>query len=162
VPYDPIAMLTALSRGEVRFVVIGGLAGRYWGSPTVTSDVDICYERGRENLQHLTDVLLELDARLRGVDEDVRFLLDALTIEKGQNFTFTTRFGPLDILGLPAGVQGYDELERNAVACELGDGIVVQMCDLDDLIRMKEAAGRPKDRIELEVLAAVRDERDHR
>jgi hypothetical protein len=27
---------------------------------------------------------------------------------------------------------------------------------------MKEAAGRPKDRIELEVLAAVRDERDHR
>jgi hypothetical protein len=162
VPYDPIAMLTALSRGEVRFVVIGGLAGRYWGSPTVTSDVDICYERGRENLQHLTDVLLELGARLRGVDDDVPFVLDALTIEKGQNFTFTTRFGPLDILGLPAGVQGYDELERNAVACELGDGIVVQMCDLDDLIRMKEAAGRPKDRIELEVLAAVRDERDHR
>jgi hypothetical protein len=40
------------------------------------------------------------------------------------------------------------------------DGIVVQTCDLDDLIRMKEAAGRLKDRIELEVLAAAREERE--
>lgn len=31
---------------------------------------------------------------------------------------------------------------------------------IDDLIRMKRASARPKDRIELEVLRAVRDERD--
>jgi hypothetical protein len=78
---------------------------------------------------------------MRGVDDDVPFLLDALTIQKGLNFTFTTEFGPFDILGTPAGFGGYDDLERNAVACDLGDGIVVQMCDLDDLIRMKEVAG---------------------
>jgi hypothetical protein len=34
------------------------------------------------------------------------------------------------------------------------------VCDLDDLIRMKRAAGRPKDRIEVEVLSAVSEERD--
>jgi len=161
-PYDPIAALSELTRGGVRFVVIGGLAGRFWGSPTVTSDVDICYEREPENLQRLAETLIALGARLRGVDDDVPFLLDALMIQKGLNFTFTTRFGPFDILGMPAGVRGYDDLKRNAVACDLGDGIVVQMCDLDDLIRMKEAAGRPKDRIELEVLAAVREEREHK
>ncbi len=158
--YDPIAALAALTRGGVRFVVIGGLAGRFWGSPTVTSDVDICYEREPENLQRLAEVLVALGARLRGVDDDVPFLLDAATIQEGLNFTFTTSFGPLDILGMPAGVRGYDDLERNAVACDLGDGVVVRMCDLDDLIRMKEAAGRPKDRIELEVLAAVREEQE--
>jgi hypothetical protein len=49
---------------------------------------------------------------------------------------------------------------RNAVASDLRDGIIVQTCDLDDLIRMKEAAGRLKDRIELEVLAAAREERE--
>lgn len=32
--------------------------------------------------------------------------------------------------------------------------------DGDDLIRMKRAAGRPSDRIELEVLTAVREETD--
>jgi hypothetical protein len=37
-------------------------------------------------------------------------------------------------------------------------GFVVNVVALDDLIRMKRAAGRPKDRIEVEVLLALRDE----
>lgn len=158
--YDPIAALTALQRSGVRFVVIGGIAGRFWGSPTVTGDVDVCYDREPGNLLRLANVLVELGAKLRGVEDDVPFLLDAGTLQTGQNFTFTTRFGPLDVIGVPTGIGGYDELERNAVACDLGDDVVVRMCHLDDLIRMKEAAGRPKDRIELEVLGAVRDERE--
>ncbi len=32
------------------------------------------------------------------------------------------------------------------------------MASLDDLMRMKEASGLPKDRIELEVLGALKDE----
>ncbi len=50
----------------------------------------------------------------------------------------------------------------NAATFDLGDGVVVQVSDLDDLIRMKRAAGRPKDRIELEILTAVREERERR
>ena len=38
------------------------------------------------------------------------------------------------------------------------DGITVLVASIDDLIRMKRAAGRAKDLIEVEVLAAVRDE----
>jgi hypothetical protein len=34
------------------------------------------------------------------------------------------------------------------------------VASIDDLFRMKRAAGRPKDLIELEVLGAVRDEFD--
>jgi hypothetical protein len=36
--------------------------------------------------------------------------------------------------------------------------LTVSVASIDDLIRMKRAAGRPKDLIEVEVLAAVRDE----
>lgn len=151
-----------LTRHGVRFVVIGGVAGRLWGSPTLTNDVDICYERSRDNLENLSDALVELGARLRGVDDVVPFLLDAETLERGQNFTFTTSLGPLDVLGLPAGVRHFEELAANAAEFDLGDGVEVQVCDLDDLIRMKRASGRAKDRIELEVLAAVRDERERR
>ena len=61
---------------------------------------------------------------------------------------------------MPAGTNGFDELMANAEPFDLGEGLVVTVCSLDDLIRMKRAAGRPKDRIELEVLAAVREERD--
>jgi len=160
VAYDPVAALGVLNRFGVRFVVIGGVAGRLWGSPTLTNDVDICYEQTSENLERLAAALVDLDARLRGVDEDVPFLLDAETLERGQNFTFTTSLGPLDVLGLPAGIRHFDELAANAAVFDIGDGVQVQVCDLDDLIRMKRASGRPKDRIELEILAAVRDERE--
>jgi len=126
----------------------------------MTNDVDICYDRDPANIERLAAALTELRARLRGVDEDVPFRLDATTLAKGQNFTFTTEFGALDVLSLPAGVKDFNELAVNAAEFDLGDGVVAPVCDLDDLLRMKRAAGRPKDRIELEILSAVREERD--
>jgi len=158
--FDPIGALQALQRHGVGFVVIGGLAGRLWGSPTMTNDVDVCYDRDPANLERLAAALNELGARPRGVDEDVPFLLDAVTLAKGQNFTFTTDLCPVDVLGLPSGVKDFNELAVNAVEFDLGDGVVVEVCDLEDLMRMKRAAGRAKDRIELEVLAAVREEHE--
>jgi hypothetical protein len=158
VAYDPLDALRVLQDHDTRFIVIGGFAGRLWGSPTVTNDLDVCYARDPDNLERLAAALTQLRARLRGVDDEVAFLLDAQTLAKGQNFTFVTSAGNLDILGLPAGVQGFDELAANAAEFDLGEGLVVSVCHLDDLIRMKRAAGRPKDRIELEVLTAVRDE----
>ena len=89
--YDPIAALATLQRYGVEFVVIGGVAARLWGSPTMTNDVDICYSRDRGNLQRLAAALEDLDARLRDVDDDVPFRLDSTTLANGQNFTFTTR-----------------------------------------------------------------------
>lgn len=151
----------AFERHGVRYVLIGGQAGRAWGSPLVTEDFDASYARDRENLERIVLALRELDAKLRvpGVDEELPFQLDALTLERGLNFTFRTSAGDVDVLGLPAGVDGYDELEPNAVRMHLA-GHDVLVASLDDLIRMKIAAGRPKDRAAVETLAALRDERD--
>jgi hypothetical protein len=158
--YDPLRALRALTDHAVHFVVIGGVAGRLWGSPTLTNDTDVCCAADPENLQRLADALIELGTGLRGVDDDVLFPLDARALASARTFTFTTDVGALDVLTMPAGTRGYDDLHANAEPFDLGDGLVVPVCALDDLIRMKRAAGRPKDRIELEVLAAVRDERD--
>jgi hypothetical protein len=43
---------------------------------------------------------------------------------------------------------------------EIAMGLTVLVASVDDLIRMKRAAGRPKDLIEVEVLGALRDEID--
>jgi hypothetical protein len=158
--FDPLGALRVLQRHDVRFIVIGGVAGRLWGSPTMTNDLDVCYDRDRENLERLAAALADLHARLRGVDDDVPFRLDAQALANGENFTLVTDAGPLDVLGLPAGIKGFNELAANATSFDFGDDVIAAVCDLDDLIRMKRAAGRPKDRIELEVLAAVRDERE--
>ena len=156
--FSPLDMLRVLNRHRVAFVLIGGVAARLHGSPSLTGDLDVCYDRGQENLERLAEALKELQARLRGVDEDVPFLLDAKTLKAGSNFTFVTTAGALDVLGAPAGTRGYDELIANAERMDIG-GLEVLVADLDDLIRMKLAAGRPKDRIEAEILGALREER---
>lgn len=156
-PFDPLAALTTLHRHGVRFVLIGGVAGVAHGSPSVTTDLDVCHDRHVENLERVAAALQEMRARLRGVDEDVPFVLDAETLRAGDHFTFTTAYGDLDCLATPAGTAGYDDLARTAVHVDF-DGFTVLVASLDDLIAMKRATGRPKDRAEVEILGALRDE----
>ena len=93
-----------------------------------------------------------------GISEKVLFLLDAKTLEAGDHFTFETRAGNLDILGFPAGSGGFDSLARTSEEMEIAKGLTVPVADVQDLIKMKRAAGRPKDLIEVEVLSALQDE----
>jgi len=155
--FDPARLLRVLVEHRVRFVLIGGLAGRLWGSPIVTNDVDICFARDPSNLQALTTALHHLNARLRGVPPGVPFLLDPETLERGDHFTFVTDAGNLGCLGSPSGSGGHDDLARTSQSMRIGE-IDVKVSSLEDLIKMKEAAGRAKDRIEVEVLSALRDE----
>jgi hypothetical protein len=155
--FDPLKILKTLEAHRVRSVIIGGIAGRLWGSTSVTNDLDICYARDRTNLKALAEALRELNVQLRGVDRDLPFIVDARTIEMGDHFTFTTVAGNFDCLATPKGSGGYEALARTATKMDVG-GVNVLVAAIDDLISMKRAAGSPKDLIELEVLAAVRDE----
>jgi hypothetical protein len=155
--FDPLAALRAFHDHGVAFVLIGGLAGSQHGSTTVTNDLDVCHDRSPDNLQRLATALRAMHARLRGTDEDVPFVLDARTLRNGDSFTFETDHGWVDVLATPSGTSGYPDLKAGATAVDLG-GFVVDVVALDDLIRMKRAAARPKDRIEVEVLIALRDE----
>jgi hypothetical protein len=159
--YRPLDALEALVRHRVRFIVTGGFGAQLRGSPSITGDTDVCYARDDENLERMEKALRGLHATLRGAPNDVPFVLDANTLRMGDHFTFDTDAGALDILGHPSGVPGgYEELERAADPMEIAPGLTVTVASLDDLIRMKRAAGRPKDLIEVEVLGALRDEID--
>jgi len=154
--FDPLAGLRALHDAAIDFVVIGGVAARLHGSPSLTRDLDVCYARTPANLARLAGLLQQLHARLRGADDDLPLVLDAHTLQAGGSFTFSTDVGDFDILAVPAGVEGYDELALGAIEVDLGE-FTVKVASVDDLIRMKRSAGRPKDLIEVEILAALRD-----
>ena len=155
--FDPLRALRVLDEHGVRYVVIGGVAGALHGSPSITQDLDVCYDRRPENLERLAEALQSVNGRLRGAPSEVPFVLDAKTLGRGDSFTFTTDAGSLDLLGTPSGSSGYDALARNAHAFEL-DGLTVRVASVEDLMAMKRAAGRPQDLKELEILGAIRDE----
>lgn len=126
-------------------MLIGGMAGVVRGSSYPTYDVDIAYGRAGENLERLAAALNDLGAKLRGAPADLPFILDAKTLENGAHFTFATPYGSLDILTDPDGAPRYDELKRAAGKPEELEGVLILAASLDDLIAMKDAAGRTKD-----------------
>lgn len=156
---DLLGLLRALRDADVPFVVIGGVAAVLHGSELLTRDVDVTPPRDDRTLARLAEVLGELDACLRGA-EDVPVDVDASFLRSASSHTFTTRLGPLDVLFEPAGGGDHVRLDRTAVEVDLGDGLVVRVASLDDLIAMKRAAGRPKDLLAVEHLAVLREEAD--
>jgi hypothetical protein len=138
-------------------VLIGGLAAVTHGSSTVTVDVDICYSTDDANLASLVAALREVHAELRGAEPGLPFRLDERTLRLGDSFTFTTEVGAVDILATPRGTSGYDDLARTADALDLF-GHEVLVASIEDLIRMKRAAGRPKDLIAVDELRTIADE----
>lgn len=80
----------------------------------------------------------------------------------GDSFTFETVAGDLDCLGTPAGTTGYADLIANVTEMLLDDDLRVMVASIEDLVRMKRAAGHPKDLLAVEILSALREERDRR
>ena len=155
--FQPLTLLRILREHGVDFVVVGGFAGNILGSPLITTDLDVCYARDSANLERIAAALREVHANLRGAPSGLPFRLDVKTLANQINFTFETDAGPLDLIGEPAGVSGYKALAVNAEVVDL-DGVEVLICAIEDLIRMKRAAGRMKDIGALPTLEALREE----
>jgi hypothetical protein len=77
----------------------------------------------------------------------------------GLNFTLTTASGDIDLLGEVTGAGTYDTLLPDSEAVPLL-GLTCRCATIDALIRMKRAAGRPKDLEALAELEALREERE--
>jgi len=143
-----------LRGGGVRFIVIGGVAATAHGSTQLTNDLDVVYARGAENIGRLAAALAPHNPYLRGVPPGLPFKLDAPTLKRGLNFTLDTDFGPLDLLGEATGNGTYETLAAHTVTLDLFGGPCLCV-DLPTLIRLKRAAGRPKDILALGELEAI-------
>ncbi len=161
--FKPDVILAGLLRNGVEFIVVGGLAAQAHGSPSLTGDLDICYARDRDNLARLAATLDELTAVRRNLPGGGPRLppLDERTLRMGDLFRLATIAGDLDLLAAPDPGLDYERLRTTAVSTTVA-GQPVLIASLADLIDMKRAAGRPKDRIELEILGALREELDRR
>ena len=154
--FDPIPILRTLQRHRVAFIVVGGIAAIAQGSPLPTYDLDVTPARDPQNLERLALALTGLEATLRVPHgPGVPFPVDARLLTGGEAWTLDTRLGPFDLVVVPPGTTGYDDLDGDAGDATLGENLVVRVASLRDVIRMKQASGRPKDLAALPALYAA-------
>ncbi len=156
-PIDAEAILRTFARHGVDFVVIGGFAVQTHGHLRTTKDLDIIPRPSSENLTRLGRALGEIEAELGGVDARLLGIdvTNARELGTGANFTLTTRHGWLDVFahdGTP-GAPPYEDLRARALEVEVA-GVAVAVASLDDLIRLKRAAGREIDLRDIAALTA--------
>ena len=144
-------LLKTLADGDVHFILIGGVAAMVHGAARLTQDVDIVYERSSQNYERLAAALEPHKPYLRDAPPGLPFQLTPTTLERGLNFTLTTSLGPLDLLGEIVGGGTYQDLLPHTFDIE-AFGVSCRCLTLAELIRVKRAAGRPKD---LEAIAEL-------
>ena len=151
------SLLGTLDRHGVEYIVVGGAAAIALGSARLTQDLDVVYNRSTANLNSLVSALNSFKPYLRGAPPGLPFTWDSVTLQHGLNFTLVTSLGDIDLLGEIPGGGTYSDLIANSIELHLF-GSVSRCLSLEQLIRAKRAAGRPKDLEVLAELEALREE----
>lgn len=150
-------LIAVLARHGVEYVVIGGVATQVHGHRRTTMDLDLTPDPDPENLHRLGAALAELEAHPRGAG------MEEAEIPPGDPERLAvaaivppllTPHGQIHILKEPKGARAFEEMRKAALVVDL-DGNEVAVVALDDLIRMKRAAGRSVDLDDIAALAEV-------
>lgn len=121
---------------EVEYLVIGGYAVSIHGYPRSTKDLDICIKISEENAQKMVDVI-----------KDFGFESLKLTRNDFLKKDFVTQLGHepvrIDILNELDGVP-FQEAWDNKRVVDF-EGLKINFIGYEELIKVKEKAGRPQD-----------------
>ena len=145
---DIEGLLKSLNAHSVRYVVIGATAFPVHGYARATLDIDLFIEPTEENAERTRAALVAFGYDMSDVDIE-EMLAKKILIRQ---YMIETDIHPF--------VKGatFDEVWARRVEDRIGEA-PASFAGLDDLIQMKEAAGRPKDLEDLRVLRKLREER---
>src|SRR3990167_9036668 len=134
-------LLKLLNENDVDFVVIGASAFPTHGYSRATLDIDLFIRQNSENAQNTLEALKKFGYDVTDLTADDlqknKVLIRQYVVET-------------DIHPFVTGVT-FDEVWAHKVVDKIGN-IEVYVAGLDDLIKMKKAAGQEKDKEDLKVL----------
>lgn len=138
-------LVATLNSHEVEFLIAGAHALAFYGQPRFTEDIDFFINKTKENVQRLADALQETGITLDETGQ-LAFQLDPrgmIVIGREPNRA--------DLLNFLSGLtfQNAWENRKNGLIAEQP----VFYLSLEDYIKTKQAAGRPKDIADLALLA---------
>jgi len=135
----------AFKRHQVRYLFIGKSGAILLGFPDTTQDADLFVEKNTANCEGLVKSLHDLGFQL--TDQQ------AQEVRRGKDFV-QLKNGPfdLDVIFAPDGIETFEDAWKQRIDVE---GFPV--CDIDDIIRSKQATNRQKDKESLPRLLSFRD-----
>src|SRR5262245_413661 len=134
--------LAALSRADVRYMVVGGVACVLNGFVRTTEDVDLLVDAERENIRRLLDVLATFGD---GHARELR--VDDFTDEEGA-IRLVEDF-PIDLFTRGGGKRYSDLLPFRATR---GERPPISYVNADGLILLKSSSRRPQDQLDVDAL----------
>ena len=161
-----VDIFRALNGSGARYVVVGGVAVVLHGFLRFTADLDLVVALAPENALRTIDTLTTLGFTPRPPVQAEQFADPAIrqTWVRDKGLTvfslWSTRFPGTDVDLFVEEPIPFDELLDRAETIEIS-GLAVPVASITDLIRLKRAAGRPKDEEDiraLERIARLRDE----
>ena len=142
------SLLVDLSRAEVRYLVVGGVACVLNGYVRTTEDVDILVDRDPDNIHRLLRVLAKF-----GEGHARELSVDDFTDEEGA-ISICEEFA-VDVFTRMGGLRYADLLPHRAI--ERGS-MPIPYVDAAGLIRLKSGSPRPQDKIDVEALRLLLDD----
>jgi|ERR1043166_1852046 predicted nucleotidyltransferase len=155
-----LEILTYLHDRHVDFVIVGGVATALHGGSRVTFDLDVVPSLAPDSWIAAVDLLWALGARPR-IPEPVERIRDVENVQRWRRekgmlaLNFRTPDGSTEVDLLVSESDKFEELRRNAVKIVI-DQRTFFVASIDDLIAMKEAAGRPQDLLDVAELRAIK------
>jgi hypothetical protein len=150
--FDPYAILAALERERVAYVLIGGLARVIEGSDELTRGVDLTPSTRPENLRRVEAALRSLNAQRQ---DGKPLSLEAGVLAADRVVVAESDYGEVKIVPAPAGTRGYDDLRRAARREPIGQGLRVPVASPGDLVTMLSAQERDEDALKIETMRRV-------
>ena len=155
---DTCDMIRLLNKHHVDYMIVGGYAAIYHGYVRFTADIDFFYKSDKENSIRLFQAFQEF---WEGTVPVIESYLE-LT-KKGRVFQFGQPPNRLDFINEIDGVV-FDDC-TNTMCTEIiqcaKEELTIHFIGLDELIKNKKAAGRPKDLIDVDYLEKIKNSSTH-
>ena len=152
-----LRLIEILTRHDVRFIVVGGVAAVLQRVPINTQDFDLVHDRAKDNVARLLMALAELGAVY--ADEPRHLKPNESHLMGRGNQLLRSGNLKFDLLGSIDFGGGYEELLPYSEVLDVG-GSAVRVLTLEKQVELKRQLTRPKDKLMLMHLEAALDERE--
>jgi predicted nucleotidyltransferase len=150
-PPDLLRLTKRLEEFDVRYVLIGGMAMIIYGGDRVTQDMDIAIALDETNVSRVLEAFSVFNPRPMRSNSTHAWSREMIVSPWS---TWRTDAGRVDLVARILGVDSFEGLYSRAQILPFGRS-KIRVASVADLIAMKSASGRERDRLDVKTLLAI-------